>query len=86
MSNRRYSSGPGKGTAAVAVVGVFALIIAVYAVVLALGAAILSWGWNLVVPTTFGGPTLDFGAAYALLVVFAVIRSFLFGGFTYRKS
>lgn len=86
MSNRRYSSSPGKGTAAVAVVGVIALIVAVYAVVIAIGAAVLSWGWNLVVPVTFGGPTLDFGAAYALLVVFAVVRSFLFGSATVRKS
>lgn len=70
------------------VVGVIALIVVVYvvvyAVVIGIGAAILTWGWNLVVPSVFGGPTLDFGAAYALLVVFAVIRTFLFGGF--RRS
>ena len=71
-----------KATAGVAVVGVIALIVVVYAVVIGIGAAILTWGWNLVVPSVFGGPTLDFGAAYALLVVFAVIRTFLFGGGT----
>lgn len=68
-----------KATAGVAVFGVLALIIAVYAIVIGIGAFVLTWGWNLVVPSTFGGPTLDFGAAFALLVVFAVIRTFLFG-------
>lgn len=66
--------------AVLAVAGLFALVVAVWAVVLGIGALILTWAWNLVVPSTFGGPTLDFGAAYALLIVFAVIRTFLFGG------
>lgn len=76
----RRSSGPGVGTAVGIGAAAIALVIALYAIVLAIGAAILSWGWNLVVPSTFGGPTLDFGAAFALLVVFAVLRAFLFGG------
>lgn len=66
--------------AALAIAGVFALVIAVYAVVLGIGAFILTWAWNLVIPSTFGGPELNFGAAFALLVVFAVLRTFLFGG------
>ncbi len=76
----RRSSGPGAGTVVGIGVAAIALVIAIYAIVLAIGAAILSWGWNLVVPSTFGGPTLDFGAAFALLVVLAIIRAFLFGG------
>lgn len=83
--SRRYTPST-KGTAAVAIVGVFALIFALYVLVISVGALVLSWGWNLVVPSTFGGPTLDFGGAFALLTVVAVIRSFLFGGITVSKS
>lgn len=69
-----------KSYTGLAALGIIALIIAVWAAVLAVGALILSWAWNLVVPSTFNGPTLDFGAAYALLIVFVILRSFLFGG------
>lgn len=60
--------------------GVGALIIALYAAIIAIGAAVLSWAWNLVVPPVFGGPVLEFAPAAALIVVFIVIRNFLFGG------
>lgn len=69
-----------KSYTGLAALGIIALIIAVWAAVLAVGALVLSWAWNLVVPSTFNGPTLDFGAAYALLIVFVILRSFLFGG------
>lgn len=69
-----------------AVGGVGALVIitilAIYALVVAIGAAVLSWAWNLVVPSTFNGPTLEFFPAVALIVVFIVIRSFLLDGGT----
>lgn len=71
-----------KTYAALGGVGVLVVIVilAVYAAVVAIGAAVLSWAWNLVVPSTFGGPTLEFLPAVALIVVFIVIRNFLFGG------
>jgi disulfide bond formation protein DsbB len=87
MTRRSYNRGPGVGTAVGLGLAAIAVVIAIYALVLGIGAAILSWGWNLVVPATFGGPTLDFGAAFALLVVLAVIRAFLFGsGVNVNKS
>lgn len=57
-----------------------AFLIAIYAVIIAISAAVLSWAWNLVVPETFGGPTLEFVPAAALIIVFLVIRNILFGG------
>lgn len=79
MSARRYSRSTTTHTG-LAAIGIFALIIGLWLGIIALFAAVLSWAWNLVVPSTFGGPTLDFGAAFALLIVFMVIRTFLFGG------
>lgn len=62
------------------VLGAVAVVIALYAIVLGIGAFILTWAWGLVMVPVFGLPALDFGAAFALLVVLAVIRAFLFGG------
>jgi hypothetical protein len=47
--------------------------------VFGVGSLAFMWSWNLVIPSTFGGPTLDFGAAFALLVVLTVFRVFLMG-------
>lgn len=73
----RTSASAGMGC--LAVTGFIALIVALWAAITAVTAFVLAWAWNLVVPTTFNGPTLDFGAAFALLIVFMVIRAFLFG-------
>ena len=56
-------------------VGVAAVVLIVVAVFLLIGlqALILSWAWGLVIPSVFGGPTLDIGAAFALMIVLYVI-------------
>ena len=67
------------GAGCLAVVGIIALVIGLWAAITAITAAVLSWAWNLVVPSTFGGPTLDFGAAFALVLVVSIIGRLLFG-------
>lgn len=62
--------------AILAIAGVLAL----YGIVIGIGAFVLSWAWNLVIPSTFNGPVLDFGAAFALIVIIVVIRGFFGGG------
>ena len=57
-----------------------AAVLALWLGILATLAFILTWAWNLVVPTTFGGPVLDFGAAFALVVVLSIIGNFFRGG------
>lgn len=68
------------GAGCLAVVGVIAVIVALWAAITAVTALILAWAWNLVVPSTFGGPTLDFGAAFALVLVVSILGRLLFGG------
>jgi hypothetical protein len=61
-------------------IAAIAAVVALWLGILAVLAFILTWAWNLVVPTTFGGPVLDFGAAFALVVVLSVIGNFFRGG------
>jgi hypothetical protein len=63
----------------VAYVAAAAVIVAATFVVFGVGSLAFMWSWNLVIPSTFGGPTLDFGAAFALLIVLSVFRVFLMG-------
>lgn len=62
------------------VVGAIAVALAIFLVWTGVIALILTWAWNLVVPSVFGGPVLDFGAAFALVVVLSIIGRLLFGG------
>jgi len=68
------------GMGCLAITGLIALVVAVWAAITALTAFVLAWAWNLVVPSTFGGPTLDFGAAFALVLVVSILGRLLFGG------
>lgn len=56
-----------------------AVVVLVFLGIVAVEAAILSWAWNLVVPSTFNGPFLDFGAAFALVLVVSILGRLLFG-------
>lgn len=77
MTFKTNMSGAGGGC--LAVIGVIALVVGVLLAWTAVIALVLSWAWNLVVPSVFGGPTLDFGAAFALVFVLNIIGRLLFG-------
>ena len=73
-------SNPSTGQAIGFVLVAIAAAVGLFLVITGVIALILTWAWNLVVPTTFGGPTLDFGAAFALVIVLSIIGRLLFGG------
>lgn len=62
------------------IVGAIAVAIGIFLLWTGLIALVLTWAWNLVVPSIFGGPVLDFGAAFALVVVLSIVGRLLFGG------
>lgn len=73
-------TGASLGLGCLALTGVIAILIAVWAAWVAVISLVFMWAWNLVVPAVFGGPTLDFGAAFALMLVTSIIGRLLFGG------
>jgi hypothetical protein len=60
--------------------GAIAVVIGLALAILTGIAFVFSIAWNAVVPSTFGGPELTFGASFALIIVISIIGSLLFGG------
>jgi len=74
----KYLGGAGCGVAILFIAGVIALMLAWTAFI----AFILLVAWNAVVPSVFGGPTLDYGAAFALVFVLNIIGRLIFGSWS----
>lgn len=60
-------------------------IIAIIIAWLGLAALILTWAWNVLVPTTFNGPHLDYGAAFAAVIILSLVGGFFRSTFTSNK-
>ena len=54
--------------------GACAVMLAAIAVVFLIGPFVLMLAWNLVVPSVFGGPTIDIWQALGLSILVSVIR------------
>jgi len=61
-----------------AVLGAFALV-ALVALAVLLGPVLLMFAWNLVVAGLFGGPTIGFWHAFAILVLVGFVRRIFTG-------
>ena len=73
MSKRYYRSQPTGGEAAAA----GCLVLALMLLFVVLGALVLMVAWNIVVPSVFGGPSIDLPQAIGLSILLGIIRSLL---------
>ena len=75
MTRKNSAAGQGCLVVSMAVGGVIALLLVWTAVI----SLVFLVAWNAVVPSVFGGPTLDFWSAFALVFVLNIIGRLLFG-------